>query len=108
MKTVTAANPLQHESLWCQMFCPDRAKCFIDVLDAQWECEGELIPLDTSVLNPREFLVYQHGLFLTHTLHSLKLVGAAASLLFSTLLLIHFLNCFHCLILRLCLALSYF
>lgn len=48
----------------------------MDVLDAQWECEGELIPLDLSVLNPREFLVYQHGLFLIDTLHNLKLVGA--------------------------------
>ena len=47
----------------------------MDVLDAQWECEGELIPLDLSVLNPREFLVYQHGLFLMHTLDHLKLVG---------------------------------
>ncbi|KAM7413322.1 hypothetical protein PAMA_020625 [Pampus argenteus] len=46
---------------------------FVDVLDAQWECEGELIPLEPSVLNPREFLVYQHGIFLMRTLHSLKL-----------------------------------
>ncbi|XP_047191720.1 uncharacterized protein si:dkey-103g5.4 isoform X2 [Scophthalmus maximus] len=51
----------------------DRGTSFVDILDAQWECEGELIPLDPSVLNPREFLVYQHGLFLMQTLHSLKL-----------------------------------
>ncbi|KAF7667131.1 hypothetical protein LDENG_00077930, partial [Lucifuga dentata] len=51
----------------------DKANSFADVLDAQWECEGELIPLDSAVLNPREFLVYQHGLFLLHTLQSLKL-----------------------------------
>ncbi|XP_022055821.2 uncharacterized protein si:dkey-103g5.4 isoform X1 [Acanthochromis polyacanthus] len=54
----------------------DRGKSFLDVLDAQWECEGELIPLDLSVLKPREFLVYQHGLFLMHTLHNLKLTPA--------------------------------
>ncbi|TDH14924.1 hypothetical protein EPR50_G00025880 [Perca flavescens] len=54
----------------------DRGKGFVDVLDAQWECEGELIPLDLSLLNPREFLVYQHGLFLMHTLHNLKLTPA--------------------------------
>ncbi|XP_039987565.1 uncharacterized protein si:dkey-103g5.4 isoform X3 [Xiphias gladius] len=54
----------------------DRGKSFVDVLDAQWDCEGELIPLDLSVLNPREFLVYQHGLFLMHTLHNLKLTPA--------------------------------
>ncbi|XP_062417148.1 uncharacterized protein si:dkey-103g5.4 [Pungitius pungitius] len=52
---------------------PDRDQSFIDVLDAQWECEGELIPLDPSVLNSRELLVYRHGLFLVHTLHDLKL-----------------------------------
>lgn len=51
----------------------------MDVLDAQWECEGELIRLDPSVLNPREFLVYQHGLFLMHTMNNLKLVGAKIS-----------------------------
>ncbi|XP_041654027.1 uncharacterized protein si:dkey-103g5.4 [Cheilinus undulatus] len=52
---------------------PDRGQSFVDVLEAQWECEGELIPLDVSVLNPREFLVYQHGLFLMHMLCNLKL-----------------------------------
>ncbi|XP_026169238.1 uncharacterized protein LOC113134209 [Mastacembelus armatus] len=51
-------------------------RTFVDILDAQWECEGELIPLDPSVLNLREFLVYQHGLFLMHTLHNLKLTPA--------------------------------
>eukprot|EP00064_Thunnus_orientalis_P004272 superscaffoldBa00000385_g4283 len=53
-------------------------KSFVDILDAQWECEGELIPLEPSILNPREFLVYQHGLFLMHTLHSLKLEAEEA------------------------------
>nr|XP_019943768.1 PREDICTED: uncharacterized protein LOC109630189 [Paralichthys olivaceus] len=54
----------------------DRGNSFVDILDAQWECEGELIPVDPSVLNPREFLVYQHGLFLMQTLHSLQLTPA--------------------------------
>ncbi|XP_034556228.1 uncharacterized protein si:dkey-103g5.4 [Notolabrus celidotus] len=53
----------------------DRGQSFVDVLEAQWECEGELIPLDLSVLNPREFLIYEHGLFLMHTLHKLKLTS---------------------------------
>ncbi|XP_059188168.1 uncharacterized protein si:dkey-103g5.4 isoform X2 [Centropristis striata] len=56
----------------------DRGQSFVDVLDAQWECEGELIPLDLSVLNPREFLIYQHGLFLMHTLDNLKLTSAVS------------------------------
>lgn len=51
----------------------EKSKTFVDVLDAQWECEGELIPLCASSLNPREYLVLQHGLFLMHTLHNLQL-----------------------------------
>lgn len=61
-------------------FHPGGGKNFIDVLDAQWECEGELVPLDPSILNPREFLVYQHGLFLMQMLQNMNLVGAKASL----------------------------
>ncbi|XP_038154475.1 uncharacterized protein si:dkey-103g5.4 [Cyprinodon tularosa] len=54
----------------------NRGNSFVDVLDAQWECEGELIPLDLSVLSPKEFLVYQHGIFLINTLHNLKVTPA--------------------------------
>lgn len=54
---------------------PDSRSRFMDVLDAQWECEGELIPLDSSVLHPTEFVVYQHGLHLLETLCQLNLVG---------------------------------
>lgn len=49
----------------------------MDVLDAQWGCEGELIPLDPSDLNPREFLVYQHGLFLMDAMNTLTLVSVS-------------------------------
>lgn len=58
------------------VFCPARANGFMDVLDAQWECEGELIPLALSDLNPRECLVYQHGLFLMEAMNRLTLVSA--------------------------------
>ncbi|CAL1570452.1 unnamed protein product [Knipowitschia caucasica] len=51
----------------------EQGKPFVDVLDAQWECEGELIPIWASSLNPREYLVYQHGLFLMQTLNSQQL-----------------------------------
>ncbi|XP_057695565.1 uncharacterized protein si:dkey-103g5.4 isoform X2 [Corythoichthys intestinalis] len=51
---------------------------FVDVLECQWECEGELIPLNPSGLSHREFLVYQHGLFLIHTLHALRLTPAVS------------------------------
>ncbi|XP_064158314.1 uncharacterized protein LOC135236073 [Anguilla rostrata] len=47
-----------------------RGQPFLDLLDAQLECEGELIPLDLRTLSPREFLVYQHGLFLLQALHT--------------------------------------
>ena len=58
------------------ILCPlDESSRFVDVLDAQWACEGELIPLDVQTLNPREFLAYQHGLFLLKLLHTLKLVS---------------------------------
>ncbi|KAL0973021.1 hypothetical protein UPYG_G00197840 [Umbra pygmaea] len=55
-----------------------KGSSFIDYLDAQWECEGDLVPLDPDNLNSREFLVYQHGLYLLKTLHTLKLTPAMA------------------------------
>lgn len=58
------------------VFCPARGNTSMDVLDAQWECEGELIPLALSDLNPRESLVYQHGLFLIEAMNRLMLVSA--------------------------------
>lgn len=58
------------------VFYPARGNGFVDVLDAQWECGGELIPLALSDLNPRESLVYQHGLFLIETVNRLALVSA--------------------------------
>ncbi|XP_034025206.1 uncharacterized protein si:dkey-103g5.4 [Thalassophryne amazonica] len=73
-----AAGLLQAESA-------DRGKSFVDILEAQWDCEGELIPLDSSLLNPREFLVYQHGLFLLNTLHNLKLTPSVSLQIAATL-----------------------
>ncbi|TWW77242.1 hypothetical protein D4764_12G0006320 [Takifugu flavidus] len=50
-----------------------RSSRFIDALDAQWECEGELIPLDPSVLHSQELLVYEHGRSLITTMSDLNL-----------------------------------
>lgn len=58
------------------MFCLGRSSRFLDVLDAQWECEGDLIPLEPSVLHAGELLVYEHGLFLIATMSNLSLVRA--------------------------------
>lgn len=63
------------------VFCPASGDAFMDVLDAQWQCEGELIPLALSDLNPRESLVYQHGLFLIEAMNRLTLVSAKVDLL---------------------------
>ncbi|XP_061684122.1 uncharacterized protein si:dkey-103g5.4 isoform X2 [Syngnathoides biaculeatus] len=60
---------------------PDRDKSptrFVGVMESQWKCEGELIPVNLSTLNPREFRMYQHGLFLIHTLHALQLVPSVS------------------------------
>ncbi|XP_072557731.1 uncharacterized protein [Paramormyrops kingsleyae] len=43
---------------------------FIDLLDAQWECEGELVPLSPDCLNAREVLLYQYGVSLLQALHN--------------------------------------
>ncbi|XP_043935385.1 uncharacterized protein LOC122808494 [Protopterus annectens] len=42
---------------------PD-VKPFIDLLDAQWTCEGALVPLHTNSLPAREYIIYQHGIFI--------------------------------------------
>nr|XP_015193128.1 PREDICTED: uncharacterized protein LOC107075667 [Lepisosteus oculatus] len=56
----------------CSPSSGDGGRPFLDIVDAQWRCEGELVPLGSDRLSPREFLVYQHGLYLlgllrTHT-----------------------------------------
>ncbi|XP_072314346.1 uncharacterized protein [Eucyclogobius newberryi] len=63
----------------------EKGNTFVDILDAQWECEGELIPLCSSNLNPREYLIYQHGLFLMQTLNNLQLTPVVALQITSSL-----------------------
>ncbi|XP_048122972.1 uncharacterized protein si:dkey-103g5.4 [Alosa alosa] len=52
----------------------NRGRSYLDFLDAQWECEGQLEAVSQESLNTREFLIYQHGHFLLHMLHSQKVV----------------------------------
>ncbi|KAJ3590432.1 hypothetical protein NHX12_008383 [Muraenolepis orangiensis] len=54
-------------------FSEEQSNRFVDVLDAQWTCEGELILLEVQTLSPRELLAYQHGLLLLRSLHTLQL-----------------------------------
>ncbi|XP_017347105.1 uncharacterized protein si:dkey-103g5.4 isoform X2 [Ictalurus punctatus] len=49
---------------------------FIDFLDAQWDCEGELVKVGADTLNPREFLIYQHGQLLLKLLHTHRVAPA--------------------------------
>ena len=42
---------------------PDtHARAYIDLKDAQWECIGDLVPLDTESLTPSDFVVYRFGI----------------------------------------------
>ncbi|KAI2656226.1 Teneurin-4 [Labeo rohita] len=50
-------------------------RSFVDFMDAQWECEGELIQVSSETLNPRQLLLYQHGQFLLQHLHLHKMEG---------------------------------
>ncbi|XP_058270321.1 uncharacterized protein si:dkey-103g5.4 isoform X4 [Hemibagrus wyckioides] len=61
-------------------WCP-----FIDFLDAQWACEGELVKVAEDTLNPREFLIYQHGQLLLQLLHTHRVAPAVKLHLASSL-----------------------
>ncbi|XP_041098190.1 uncharacterized protein si:dkey-103g5.4 isoform X2 [Polyodon spathula] len=43
---------------------------FLELLDAQWVCEGELTPLNIQSLTAREITVYQHGQSLLRSLQT--------------------------------------
>ncbi|XP_057207593.1 uncharacterized protein si:dkey-103g5.4 [Triplophysa rosa] len=58
---------------------------FMDFLDAQWRCEGELNKVSSDTLNPREHLLYQHGQFLLQHLHSHQMIPAIKLQLASSL-----------------------
>ncbi|XP_048016114.1 uncharacterized protein si:dkey-103g5.4 isoform X4 [Megalobrama amblycephala] len=60
-------------------------RSFMDFMDAQWECEGELILVSSETLNPRELLLYQHGQFLLQHLHLHKMIPAVTLQLASSL-----------------------
>ncbi|KAI4904544.1 hypothetical protein NFI96_029605 [Prochilodus magdalenae] len=64
---------------------PGSGRPFIDFLDAQWECEGDLVQVSTDTLNPREVLIYQHGQLLLQLLHTHKVAPAVQLQLASSL-----------------------
>ncbi|KAK3531764.1 hypothetical protein QTP70_028289 [Hemibagrus guttatus] len=66
----------EHTGSWCP---------FIDFLDAQWDCEGELVKVAEDTLNPREFLIFQHGQLLLQLLHTHRVAPAVELHLASSL-----------------------
>ena len=42
---------------------------YIDLKDAQWECKGELVPVDVQSLKPSDFVVYRFGSFVASLLN---------------------------------------
>ncbi|XP_047676183.1 uncharacterized protein si:dkey-103g5.4 isoform X3 [Tachysurus fulvidraco] len=66
----------EHTGSWCP---------FIDFLDAQYDCEGELVKVAEDTLNPREFLIYQHGQLLLQLLHKHRVAPAVKLHLASSL-----------------------
>ncbi len=41
---------------------------YIDLRDAQWECKGDLVPVDIQSLRPSDFVVYRFGVFVSQLL----------------------------------------
>ncbi|KAL1260729.1 hypothetical protein QQF64_008556 [Cirrhinus molitorella] len=64
---------------------PGAGRTFMDFMDAQWECEGELFQVSYETLNPRQLLLYQHGQFLLQHLHLHKMIPSVTLQLASAL-----------------------
>ena len=44
-------------------------RSYIDLKDAQWECKGELVPVNIQDLKPSDFVVYRFGLFIANLIY---------------------------------------
>jgi len=62
-----------------------KGRPFIDIKDAQWVCQGELIPVDINELNPTQFVVYRFGVFVTQILQELMNVPEVTLLIAESL-----------------------
>ena len=40
-------------------------QAYIDIKDAQWICQGDLVPVDINELGPANFVVYRFGVFIS-------------------------------------------
>lgn len=41
----------------------------MDVKDAQWQCKGDLVPVDINNITPSQFVIYRYGVFVIRLLH---------------------------------------
>ncbi len=64
---------------------PGVCQPYIDVRDAQWECKGDLIPVDVQSLRPSDFVVYRFGVFVVQLLHNQNHLPEVSVLLASNL-----------------------
>lgn len=44
---------------------------YIDVKDAQWRCDGELIPVDIKNISASQFVIYKFGVFVSQLMQEL-------------------------------------
>lgn len=58
---------------------------YIDLKDAQWECKGELVPLDIQDLKPSDFVVYRFGIFVASLLSKQSQLSGVSLLIASNL-----------------------
>ena len=38
--------------------------------DAQWTCQGDLVPVDVTAISSSQFVIYRYGVFLIKLLHT--------------------------------------
>ncbi|XP_067940386.1 myosin-2 heavy chain-like [Watersipora subatra] len=58
---------------------------YLDVKDAQWKCEGELVPVDIRDITASQFVIYRFGVFVAKLMEELTGVQPVSILLASKL-----------------------
>ena len=58
---------------------------YLDIKDAQWLCQGDLVPVDINELSPANFVVYRFGVFVTQMLRNVIQAPEVTLLLASNL-----------------------
>lgn len=84
---VTEIESLFHSQLGTQGIpaSPSSSQPYIDLRDAQWECKGDLTPVDPQSLRPSDFVVYRFGVFVASLLHTQNQLPEVSLLLASNL-----------------------